>query len=275
MLPRTATNFADVLRIQQVELKRFTIDQLMGSLYQLNLDVSVAGSVAPHRRRLLQRRSSNPNRKKDKGRYYTVTYARIKQWYPNAQRVPTTAVELIQIRQFLDVADCQTLVGMIETRRRPSTITDSNGDPAFRTSETCDLFPVEPIVAKLDARLAELLDIGAEHGEIMQGQRYLTGQEFKAHTDWFEPTGHDYAEHCAVQGQRTWTAMIYLNEPKAGGATRFKIIDKMIRPETGKLLLWNNLDRDGRPNPATLHQGMKVRAGCKYIITKWFRERGR
>ena len=26
------------------------------------------------------------------------------------------------------------------------------------------------------------------------------------------------------------------------------------------------------PNGATLHQGMKVRRGTKYIITKWFRE---
>ena len=26
-------------------------------------------------------------------------------------------------------------------------------------------------------------------------------------------------------------------------------------------------------DPATLHQGMKVRRGTKYILTKWFRER--
>jgi len=31
---------------------------------------------------------------------------------------------------------------------------------------------------------------------------------------------------------------------------------------------------DGTPNPATLHQGMKVRRGTKYVLTKWFRERG-
>ena len=65
--------------------------------------------------------------------------------------------------------------------------------------------------------------------------------------------------------------MIYLNEPEEGGATRFKIIRKTIQPETGKLLTWNNLLSDGRPNPATLHQGMKVRRGTKYLLTKWFR----
>ncbi len=67
--------------------------------------------------------------------------------------------------------------------------------------------------------------------------------------------------------------MAYLNPVDAGGATRFKAIDKLVHPEVGKLLAWNNLRPDGTPNPATLHHAMKVRAGTKYVITKWFRER--
>jgi prolyl 4-hydroxylase len=30
---------------------------------------------------------------------------------------------------------------------------------------------------------------------------------------------------------------------------------------------------DGTPNYDTLHEGMRVIEGTKYIITKWFRER--
>ncbi len=67
--------------------------------------------------------------------------------------------------------------------------------------------------------------------------------------------------------------MAYLNAPEAGGATRFKALDKTIQPEPGKLVAWNNRRDDGTPNPATIHHGMKVRAGVKYVITKWFRER--
>ena len=67
--------------------------------------------------------------------------------------------------------------------------------------------------------------------------------------------------------------MIYLNEPDAGGGTRFKHIGKTFQPESGKLLTWNNRLIDGRVNPATLHHGMKVRKGVKYVITKWYRER--
>jgi len=67
--------------------------------------------------------------------------------------------------------------------------------------------------------------------------------------------------------------MIYLNEPEDGGATRFKLIGKTVQPQTGKLLMWNNLLSDGSPNGAALHQGMKVRRGTKYILTQWYRER--
>lgn len=61
--------------------------------------------------------------------------------------------------------------------------------------------------------------------------------------------------------------MVYPNAPEAGGATRFKAFDKTIQPEPGKLA-WNNRRDDGTPNPATIHHGMKVRAGVKYVITK-------
>jgi prolyl 4-hydroxylase len=125
----------------------------------------------------------------------------------------------------------------------------------------------------VDRRIAALLGLDLSASEPLQGQRYAPGQEFKAHTDTFEPGGYDYHVHTAETGQRTWTAMVYLNEPEEGGATRFKAIGKTIRPETGKLVAWNNLSPDGQPNPATLHQGMKVRRGVKYIITKWFRQR--
>lgn len=192
---------------------------------------------------------------------------------PGMQRIPSPRLELLSLRGFLDAGHCRTLIERIETNRRPSTIADDNGDAAFRTSETCDLDFADPFVASLDAKLAELTGISPEHGEPIQGQRYDVGQEFKAHTDYFEPNGADYVPHCAVAGQRTWTAMIYLNDVPGGGGTRFKAIDKIVKPEAGKLLIWNNRLADGTLNGDTLHQGMKVRQGRKYVITRWYRER--
>ena len=191
---------------------------------------------------------------------------------PGVQRVPDRALDLFIVREFLDAASCAGLCDRIDARRRPSGIVDDLGDSAFRTSETCNLDPADALVAAVDTKICTLLGIDPARSEPIQGQRYAPGQEFKPHTDTFNPGGADFYTHCADHGQRSWTVMIYLNEPEEGGATRFKAIGKTIRPETGKLLAWNNLLPDGRPNDATLHQGMKVRRGTKYILTKWFRE---
>ena len=192
---------------------------------------------------------------------------------PGIQRVPDARLALFILRDFLDEAECAALVARIEAQRRPSTIADPNGDTYFRTSETCDLSDHDPAVAALDARLAALSGIDPAFGEPLQGQRYEVGQEFKAHTDYFEPNGADFQRYCALSGQRTWTFMIYLNDVPEGGATRFKVIGKTVQPERGKLLAWNNRRPDGTLNPATLHHAMKVRKGLKYVITRWYRER--
>jgi prolyl 4-hydroxylase len=193
--------------------------------------------------------------------------------HPRMQRVPSSQLELFILRDFLDPGSCAALMAMIDSHRRPSTIADPNGDNYFRTSETCELDHGNPLVAALDAALTELSGINPAHGEPLQGQRYAAGQEFKAHTDYFEPGGADYDRFCSLSGQRTWTFMIYLNDVPAGGGTRFKAIDKIVQPQSGKLLAWNNRQADGRVNPATLHHGMKVRNGVKYVITRWYRER--
>ncbi len=194
---------------------------------------------------------------------------------PGVQRVPSRLLDLFIVKNFLDAATCAALIGQIDESRRPSDIVDDIGVADFRTSETCDLDSRDPVAAEVDRRIAELLGLSLDTGEPLQGQRYAPGQEFKPHTDTFNPGGYDFLIHTARGGQRTWTAMIYLNLPEDGGATRFKTIGKTVQPHTGKLLAWNNLLPDGRPNSATLHQGMRVRRGTKYILTKWFRERAR
>jgi prolyl 4-hydroxylase len=192
---------------------------------------------------------------------------------PGVRKVPTRALELFVVPGFLDDNACNEMIARIERERRPSTIADDLGIANFRTSETCDLDSADTEVQAVDEAICSLLGLDGAFGEPIQGQRYDVGQEFRPHTDTFNPGQADYYLHCADWGQRTWTAMVYLNNVQAGGATRFKNIDKTIQPVRGTLLAWHNLLPDGRPNDATLHQGMKVRAGAKYVLTKWFRER--
>ena len=150
---------------------------------------------------------------------------------PGVQRVPTRELELFVVRDFLDPETCAALIERIDERRRPSEIADDVGIANFRTSETCDLDWRDPLVGEVDRKISALLGLPLHASEPIQGQRYAPGQEFKPHTDTFEPGGYDFYLHTAETGQRTWTAMIYLNEPEDGGATRFKTIGKTIQPE--------------------------------------------
>ena len=180
-------------------------------------------------------------------------------------------VDMWMAPAFLNADECRLLCEMIDANRAPSRVTD--GVSRMRTSETCAFDPTHPLVQLLDLRISLFLGVGPQFGETIQGQRYAVGQEFKLHVDSFQPKDPEAVTHSARCGQRTWTAMIYLNAVEAGGETFFHYLDHDFVPELGTMLCWNNIDAEGKPNPYTAHQGKPVIAGTKYIITKWFRER--
>lgn len=187
-------------------------------------------------------------------------------------RVETDAAQVYYVPNFLNPRQCLALMQMIDANRRPSTTLAVDGDPNFRTSESCDMDRWSPHVHPIDTAIALLMGIDPENGETMQGQRYAPGQQFKAHHDYFHP-GQPYFETVTSDGgQRTWTTMIFLNNVEEGGATWFPQAGFRVEPRAGLLLAWNNMDNKGEPNPYTLHEGTAVVKGTKYIITKWFRE---
>jgi prolyl 4-hydroxylase len=192
---------------------------------------------------------------------------------PNAKRVASSSIELYTAEAFLSAAECRALVALIRKSLRPSTISvPPTGEPdtRFRTSRTCDLVGSQQAIVALNDKVHAAMGIDGAFAEPSQGQWYDVGQEFKPHTDFFK----DYElEHFSTPtwGQRTWTFMIYLNEPEGGGGTRFTDLDLTIEPRAGTAVFWNNLTPAGECNHFTRHQGMPVTAGKKVIITKWFR----
>lgn len=191
---------------------------------------------------------------------------------PAVTRVGVEAAQIYYNAGFLSPEQCDGLIALIDANNRPSTLLSDRPDVGFRTSHSCDMNRYDPAVQPIDEAIARLLDIAPERGETMQGQRYAPGQQFRAHHDYFHES-ESYWEKVKVHGgQRTWTAMIYLNDVEDGGATWFPHAGIKVAPRRGMLLAWNNMKPDGSPNEITLHEGMPVVEGVKYIITKWFRE---
>jgi prolyl 4-hydroxylase len=192
---------------------------------------------------------------------------------PAVYRIDDPRIELFAVGDFLDAQECARLTAMIDAVARPSALHALDYASGFRTSYSGDLDPRDPFVAGISARIDTLLGVPAAIGEPVQGQRYLPGQQFKPHNDWFYTSESYWPLEQGRGGQRSWTAMAYLNAVEAGGATAFTLLGIEIEPKPGVLLLWNNALPDGRPNEATLHAGLPVDEGAKYIITKWYRTR--
>ncbi|MCL4672748.1 MAG: 2OG-Fe(II) oxygenase, partial [Sphingomonadaceae bacterium] len=170
-------------------------------------------------------------------------------------------------------AECQRLTAMIDAVAHPSYLYDMDYAAGFRTSYSGDLDPEDPFVAGISRRIDDVLGVPAEIGESIQGQRYMPGQQFKPHNDWFYTSEKYWQMERKRGGQRSWTAMVFLNEVAKGGETHFVNVGIKIQPNPGVLLLWNNALPDGSPNEGTLHAGTPVEEGIKYVITKWYRTR--
>tara|TARA_Y100001973_G_C5131858_1_gene298217 strand:+ start:444 stop:1028 length:585 start_codon:yes stop_codon:yes gene_type:complete len=108
--------------------------------------------------------------------------------------------------------------------------------------------------------------------------RYKTGEEYKAHHDYFGEIER-FADTVAKDGDRLATALFILNGDCEGGETHFPYLDNLkIAPKTGRCIVWQNiflLNILGEPeisyNEDSLHAGLPVINGEKWIATKWIR----
>ena len=191
---------------------------------------------------------------------------------PEVYKIPANdKAELWAVGKFFTPDECTRLCTMIDAVAQPSRAYDATYDSGYRTSYSGDIDPHDPFVKKLTRRIDDLLGIDPSFGESIQGQRYLAGQQFQAHVDWFPGSNESWAAELDRGGQRSITAMAYLNSVDEGGATQFPRLGFGVEPRPGTLLIWNNADLRGTPNPWTIHAGSPVAQGVKYVITKWYR----
>lgn len=178
---------------------------------------------------------------------------------------------LYLFRDFLVAGQCERLIRLIEGEIGPSSLFNDGGG-GIRTSSTHYFNGAQAETVELAGRIDTLLGLERHHAETMQGQRYLSGEEYRHHCDFFRTEREHWQRERRRGGQRSWTAMLYLNAVEAGGTTHFPRLDLSIEPEPGMLVVWNNMTRNGLPNRHTIHAGMPVEAGRKYVVTQWYRQ---
>jgi prolyl 4-hydroxylase len=178
-----------------------------------------------------------------------------------------------EIQNFLTSKECVGLIDLINQNNVPSSVV-SDGDEfsvykKSRTSSTSNLDHSNSLVETVLKKISNHLGIDLSKSENLQGQLYEEGQYFKPHHDFF--SGAAYDKHCLENGNRTHTLMVYLNDDFDGGGTNFHKLNTIVQPQSGKAVTWENMI-DGQTQDDTIHEGMPVNRGKKYIITSWWRE---
>jgi prolyl 4-hydroxylase len=191
------------------------------------------------------------------------------------------APRVFGIRRFLPRHICEWLMLTSVRRLEPATIFMPNGvkapDPA-RTNMSAALNSLEgDLVQQLvSQRIAQATSAPVTYHEPINILRYRPGEEYKPHFDFIRPEGEEgrsYAGEIAQLGQRAITVLVYLNDGYEGGETAFPRLDLNFKAELGDALLFWSVSAKGELERNSLHAGLPVASGEKWVLSQWIREK--
>ncbi len=168
---------------------------------------------------------------------------------------------------------CRELIAIGQGLLRPATVTDEHSGIETphpeRVSEMAWPRREEyPLLQRMAEGIAQLTGIPIAHQEPLQILHYRPGGEYKPHFDGFAAD----APTLAQGGNRQLTLILYLNPVEAGGGTHFPELPLTVFPRAGAGVLFHNLNAEGLRHPLSLHAGLPVLRGEKWIATQWIRQ---
>jgi prolyl 4-hydroxylase len=171
---------------------------------------------------------------------------------------------------------CWYLRTIAAPKLQPALVKDPRSGVSLRSPLRTNLTaPLGPDSADLAIRLiehdiAQFAEADLQRAEPIAVLCYRVGEEYKPHRDYLHDAKELYIDR---PGQRTRTAFCYLNAVDVGGETEFLHWNQRISPEAGAVVVFDNVRADGQPEPDSVHAGLAVQAGEKWLATLWFRER--
>ncbi|MBP6717471.1 MAG: 2OG-Fe(II) oxygenase [Rhodoferax sp.] len=177
----------------------------------------------------------------------------------------------------LSAEECDELIRLSRIKLKRSTTVDpvSGQETVIKARTSYGAFFAAnetEFIATLEKRIAAVMHWPAENGEGLQILNYQVGAEYKPHYDYFPPADPGSAAHLAKGGQRVSTLVMYLNDVQAAGETTFPEVGLSVTPKKGSAVYFEYCNSKGQVDPLSLHCGVPVVAGEKWIATKWMRQ---
>ena len=187
---------------------------------------------------------------------------------------------LYVVNDFLSNDECDAFIEASEGKLKPSTVisSDKHIQHESRTSENCWIeHDANEIVHEVSKRFSILVQMPIRNAEQYQLVYYKRGTEYKPHFDSFDYETDDGKKNWEPGGQRMITVIAYLNDVEEGGETGFPKLGIDIPPKKGDAVVFHNTLPIGagthpKIHPRSLHGGMPVLKGEKWMVNLWFRE---
>jgi hypothetical protein len=196
---------------------------------------------------------------------------------------PSSRRELQRLCESPEIATCEDLLTDEECRyliysgarfvERSQVFHPVTGAPLefdVRTSKDMTFAPTHDDVGVrlLQSRMAQMAGITLARCEPLTLLRYGIGDQYHPHRDYFPPSAQELKQ---PGGQRHSTVCVYLNDVPQGGETVFPDRGVTVRPGRGRAVMFRNLLADGAPDVHSLHAGLPVLAGEKWLAASWMR----
>jgi len=172
---------------------------------------------------------------------------------------------------------CDWLIARARARLKPAKIHDRGTGVASissaRTNSACVFRRPDSdlIITILRAKIAAVTEMRVDAMEIPSVLHYSEGQEFLPHFDaTLNPDAPDYEERLAKgDRQRVMTFLLYLNDDYEGGETEFPVLGERWKGRKGEGLFFWNVQPGGALDQRTLHAGVPVSRGEKWVLSQW------
>lgn len=180
--------------------------------------------------------------------------------------------------------ECQKIISLSQDKLERST-TVGMGVIKERTSWHTWLGDDISFVYEFNQKLHRLINLYSNtkldynNTEKLQVVRYIPSQKYDAHYDVCHPDFQDSdikRKHCDLDiknfgSMRYATILVYLNDNFTGGETNFPKLNIKIKPKIGKVLIFYSLYPNLNIIDESLHAGLPVKSGIKWICNKWYR----
>jgi prolyl 4-hydroxylase len=181
---------------------------------------------------------------------------------------------LVVLGEFLSPQECEALMALAQPRlARSETVINETGGSEVNEARTSQGMFFErqenELCARIEARISALLQWPLGNGEGIQVLRYLPGAQYRPHYDFFDPAQAGAANILRRGGQRVATVLMYLNTPASGGATTFPQAGLQVQAVAGHAVFFSY--PEPHAGSMSLHAGMPVASGEKWVATKWLR----